>query len=926
MSLTEEVVDYLQETPLSGILTHFCDAFKVNFNDTGDTVFENPAGEVASRRSLLNLFSRFTLYVSEGNLVLSDSKNLLPRMTRIKYWLTSTMFDLAPFEPLARLILNNGSDIEVWQCLMHLVDTLEVMIKGLTDQPQKLAAASIYRRAAGPLDRAGKTMEELKELMRHELSGSVFMNVKGFWKKYFEKPKWSRQCRALSKEYKARSGEEKLKFPEDPSEADVWRWMKAVEEEIIKSSVNTLTKSAKEKGKLARSRFMHSIEATQCHTLAKGQIEGGQTDRQLDYFIKRSNLPNDDGHHWRDVLVVGELTKLPTSAFLDKFLQLCVYMSEVFLAQPLRHFVHGFILFGTQLQLWIFDRSGPYCESIIDVRGSQEKLVHVLAAYMMMSDKEHGVDSHIRYEGDEMIIKMKVPGSNVMQEFSLDSKPLICQSALVSRGTTVYCSSDKKYVVKFSWKICGKTSEVELLKIAKDVVGMAKLIGWRDLVQTSTLRKGLIFTHRMVKCTRPAEKALTTPVVLIGNSVQYLKKSTSKAESRKRKSESEQAGDIIESVSKRTRSGTKEVPRSVPVVEIRSQPTGIVIETEKIISGNESLHIPKIPQRRSSRIEDLRMSQSVGGKRKIQEDVDFNDRLKRVHVSSHTEEVTIGENDGPSSSLGSESNHTSTTEKSEESMMSFTSDFVPSGYKIERAECVDIRKRQQAAVAISPVGKPISDFNTPLEVIIGLCDALKAHRSLFIDAKILHRDISVNNILLKICDDPKDYGGILIDLDLATLFKDGKAEGKLETMTGTMQFMALEILKNSFTVPGTVVSHSYRHDLESFFYVLVWICIRYGWPDNKSPHLDFLRKWYSGTAEEIYNNKKLQMKPEEFEKEVYERISPTFKVAQNLVLKIWKILFRKGEDITMGITFDPDTLYGPIMMAFEKAILKLKSI
>ncbi|VDB89112.1 Bgt-51757 [Blumeria graminis f. sp. tritici] len=226
-----------------------------------------------------------------------------------------------------------------------------------------------------------------------------------------------------------------------------------------------------------------------------------------------------------------------------------------------------------------------------------------------------------------------------MQEFSLFTKPLLCQSSLVSRGTTVYSSTDKKYVVKFSWKICGKTSEVELLKIAKDVVGMAKLIGSRDLVQTSTLRKGLTFIHLMVKYTRPAEKILTTPVVLSGNSVQYLKKSTSKAESRKRKSESGQAGAIIESVNMRIRSGTKEVPRSVPVVEIRSRPTGIVVEPGKITSANESLVVPQNPQRRSSRIEELRISQSVGGKRKIQEDIDVNDRLKRIHFSSHTEKA-----------------------------------------------------------------------------------------------------------------------------------------------------------------------------------------------------------------------------------------------------------------------------------------------
>ncbi|VCU38747.1 Bgt-51545 [Blumeria graminis f. sp. tritici] len=136
--------------------------------------------------------------------------------------------------------------------------------------------------------------------------------------------------------------------------------------------------------------------------------------------------------------------------------------------------------------------------------------------------------------------------------------------------------------------------------------------------------------------------------------------------------------------------------------------------------------------------------------------------------------------------------------------------------------------------------------------------------------------------------------------------------------------MALEILKNSFAAPGAVVLHLYWHDLESFFNVLLWICIRYGWPDNKSPHLDFLRKWYSGTAKEIYKNKKTQMKLETFGEEVFERISPTFKVTENLVLKLSKILFCNGKDIATGTTYDPDSLYSPIIMAFEKSFLKLK--
>jgi hypothetical protein len=52
-------------------------------------------------------------------------------------------------------------------------------------------------------------------------------------------------------------------------------------------------------------------------------------------------------------------------------------------------------------------------------------------------------------------------------------------------------------------------------------------------------------------------------------------------------------------------------------------------------------------------------------------------------------------------------------------------------------------------------------------MLIALCDAVKAHRSLFVKAKILHRDISENNIIIT---DPKTADGctgMLIDLDLA---------------------------------------------------------------------------------------------------------------------------------------------------------------
>lgn len=92
------------------------------------------------------------------------------------------------------------------------------------------------------------------------------------------------------------------------------------------------------------------------------------------------------------------------------------------------------------------------------------------------------------------------------------------------------------------------------------------------------------------------------------------------------------------------------------------------------------------------------------------------------------------------------------------------------------------------------------------------------HRSLVKDGEILHRDVSINNIMItdKHCEGkPK---GFLIDLDLAKVI--GSEGSGSEHRTGTMEFMAINILRRD-------EPHSYRHDLESFFYVLIWIYVKY---------------------------------------------------------------------------------------------------
>jgi serine/threonine protein kinase len=82
---------------------------------------------------------------------------------------------------------------------------------------------------------------------------------------------------------------------------------------------------------------------------------------------------------------------------------------------------------------------------------------------------------------------------------------------------------------------------------------------------------------------------------------------------------------------------------------------------------------------------------------------------------------------------------------------------------------------------------------------------------------IFHRDISVNNMMYR-KKDGKVFG-VLNDYDLV-IFKSNNAPSS-KTRTGTKPFMAIDLLGNPTDV------HRYRHDLESMFYVIVYVTSRY---------------------------------------------------------------------------------------------------
>ncbi|KAK3371853.1 serine/threonine-protein kinase Sgk2 [Lasiosphaeria ovina] len=226
-----------------------------------------------------------------------------------------------------------------------------------------------------------------------------------------------------------------------------------------------------------------------------------------------------------------------------------------------------------------------------------------------------------------------------------------------------------------------------------------------------------------------------------------------------------------------------------------------------------------------------------------------------------------------------------------------------------------------SCLVVSPAGRVISEFNTVRELLESMRDAIKAHQSLYITGNILHRDISSNNIIITKPATADGFKGMLIDLDLAKVRDSGPSGARHQT--GTMQFMAIEVLRKT--------DHTYRHDLESFFYVLLWMCARQSWSNGfsgkneKAPKDSLLRKWEIGSFKGIADSKEGHMTINGLER-IMDEFPQSLDIVKLLCLRIRKVLFPLDKDERMMFgtpAGDPEQLYGPIIVAYDEAISSL---
>ncbi len=184
-----------------------------------------------------------------------------------------------------------------------------------------------------------------------------------------------------------------------------------------------------------------------------------------------------------------------------------------------------------------------------------------------------------------------------------------------------------------------------------------------------------------------------------------------------------------------------------------------------------------------------------------------------------------------------------------------------------------------------------------------------AHKELYRRAGILHRDVSEKN----------GYTGLLIDPDRA--IETTETSNGLLTLTGTRESMAYGLL-NARLPPV----HTYRHDIESLFYVLLWVYGVRSWKNKNlktqtpRPNLSDFSGWNRGDVRDCAASKHNTMTaPENFDRLLGD-FPPNLECIKPFLRRIREHLFPGVNPDYNTKDLDPETFYTPITNILGYAI------
>lgn len=198
--------------------------------------------------------------------------------------------------------------------------------------------------------------------MLAEVDGRIHGGVRGFWDKYFHDRPWF-------------------------------------------VSVERIAQAAARDASASPQRPLRDIlVALQAHfpsgpTVFRPHPPGPPHDLDLDLFLVTAR--QNTKYAWAHVQAVGHFQEHAGADHLGALARLYRHARHVFAAQPTRLFLHGLLVRGSLVELWVFDRAGLYSCEPFDARHDLGRFISVGAGYLSMSDAELGINTHVGTDGQD---------------------------------------------------------------------------------------------------------------------------------------------------------------------------------------------------------------------------------------------------------------------------------------------------------------------------------------------------------------------------------------------------------------------------------------------------------------------------------------------------------------------------------------------
>ncbi|RXW13102.1 hypothetical protein EST38_g12751 [Candolleomyces aberdarensis] len=244
----------------------------------------------------------------------------------------------------------------------------------------------------------------------------------------------------------------------------------------------------------------------------------------------------------------------------------------------------------------------------------------------------------------------------------------------------------------------------------------------------------------------------------------------------------------------------------------------------------------------------------------------------------------------------------------------------------------DFENRMETRLAMKCYGDPIVEFTSAKQLLCALRDAIAGHKRLF-KKGILHRDVSIQNVVLgKPEAEPGDCG-VLIDLDMATRRGEDGFHPHTDWRIGIPLYQSIMVLSsNSLSQP---LPHDHLDDLESFLYILTHILYSYDCHGALHEVDDLLTDWdeCSGTIAACLKESFLarQFLPKNISMRWPSASLDVFRGFKDLILpmvdqKVALTLARpeNGPEILKALMLDAEHHYNGVIRLFDTGIAALE--